>query len=77
MLNIDRLRLQLPPPFRDRAGEIARLVAEELAVVPLSSDLHLDRLTIPPVEMQPQAGDREVARAIATSVHAGIRNQTR
>ena len=28
MLTVDRLRMQLPPSFRDRAGEIARLVAE-------------------------------------------------
>lgn len=77
MLTVDRLRLQLPPAFRDRAGEIARLVAEELATVPMASDLHLDRLVVPPVEIHPQATDRDVARAVAQSVHTGIRNETR
>ena len=77
MLTIDRLRLQLPPAFRDRAGEIARLVGEELATVPITADLQLDRLAVPPVEVHPQATDREVARAVAHSVHAGIRNETR
>lgn len=77
MLTVDRLRLQLPPDFRDRAGEIARLVAEELATVPMASDLHLDRLAVPPVEIHPQATDRDVARAVAQSVHTGIRNETR
>lgn len=77
MLTVDRLRLQLPPDFRDRAGEIARLVAEELATVPMAIDLQLDRLAVPPVEVHPQATDRDVARAVAQSVHTGIRNETR
>jgi len=77
MLTIDRLRLQLPPAFRDRAGEIARLVGEELATVSVSADLHLDRLAVPPVEVSHQATDREVARTIAQSIHTGIRNETR
>lgn len=77
MLTVDRLRLQLPPDFRDRAVEIARLVAEELATVPMASELQLDRLAVPPVEVHPQATDRDVARAVAQSVHTGIRNETR
>jgi len=77
MLNIDRLHLQLPHAFRDRAGEIARLVAEELATVPMTADLQLDRLAVPPVEIHPRATDRDVARAVAASVHNGIRNETR
>jgi hypothetical protein len=77
MLTIERLRLQLPSAFRDRAGEIARLVAEELAAVPMTADLQLDRLTVPPVEVSSLATDRDVARAVATSVYTGIRNETR
>uniref|UniRef100_A0A831XGF3 Uncharacterized protein n=1 Tax=Geobacter metallireducens TaxID=28232 RepID=A0A831XGF3_GEOME len=78
MLTIDRLRMQLPPSFRDRAGEIARLVGEELATtVSVEGDLHLDRLAVPSVEVSPQATDREVARAVAQSIHTGIRNETR
>lgn len=72
MLIVDRLRLQLPPAFRDRAGEIARLVGEELATVPMTADLHLDRLAVPPVEVHHQATDREVARAVAASVGAEL-----
>jgi len=68
MLTIDRLRLQLPPAFRDRAGEIARLVGEELVTVSVGADLHLDRLAVPPVEVHHQATDREVARAVAVAV---------
>lgn len=77
MLTVDRLRMQLPPAFRDRAGEIGRLVAEELATVPMAADLRIDRLAVPPVEVHPQATDRDVARAVAASIHTGIRNETR
>ncbi len=77
MLTIDRLRLQLPKHLRERAGDIARLVADELAALPVSSDLRLERLMIQPVEVHPQAGDREVARAVAMAIHAGICNHVR
>lgn len=77
MLNIERLRLQLPEALRERAGEIARLVAEELATRPMPGDLHLERLTPAPLEVHPLAGNREVARAIADSVHAEIRQKMR
>lgn len=77
MLTIDRLRLQLPPAFRDRAGEIARLVGEELATVSVGANLQIDRLAVPPVEVPHQATDREVARAVVQSIHTGIRNETR
>ncbi|MDY0188054.1 MAG: hypothetical protein RBR16_09045 [Syntrophus sp. (in: bacteria)] len=77
MLTIDHLHLQLPQAFQDRAGEIARLVAEELAAVPMTADLQLDRLAVPPVEVAPLATDRDVARAVAASVHTGILNEMR
>lgn len=77
MLTIDRLRLQLPVALKERTVDIARLVAEELGTLHVSFDLHLERLDIPPVEVHPQAGDREVARAVAAAVHAAIRNETR
>ncbi|WP_306533331.1 hypothetical protein [Geobacter sp.] len=76
MLTVDRMRLQLPPAFRDRAGEIARLVAEELATVPMTADLRIDRLAVPPVEVTHQATDREVARAVAVAVGEGLKAVT-
>ncbi len=77
MLTVDRLRLQLPDHLREQAGDIARLVAEELAGLPVASSLCLERLVVPPVEVHPQAGDREVARAVAAAIHAGICNHVR
>ena len=76
MLTVDRLRMQLPPSFRDRAGEIARLVAEELATVPIVAELRIDLLAVPPVEVHPQATDRDVARAIAQAVGLQVSQTT-
>lgn len=77
MLTIDRLRLNLPGAFGNRAEEIARMVAEELATLPLAADLDIDRLKVPPVHVAPSATSREVARAIAASVGAGMRERVR
>jgi hypothetical protein len=68
MLKIDRLRLSLPPGFESRADRIARLVADELAALPLQGDVHLDRLTLPTVEVGRNASDRQVAGAVASSM---------
>jgi hypothetical protein len=75
MLTIDRLRLHLPAPFCDRARDISRLVAEELAVLPLEGELRRDHLVLPPVQLNPSSTDLEVARAVARSIHVGILNQ--
>lgn len=77
MLTIDRLRMQLPAIFQGREGEITRLVAEELAAVSLTIDLRIQQLALPPVEVHPQATDRDVARVVAWAIHTGIRNRTR
>jgi hypothetical protein len=77
MLTIDRLRMELPAAFRGREGEIARLVAEELAAVSPAIDREIHRLALAPVEVHPRATDRDVARTIAQAVHAGIRDEPR
>jgi hypothetical protein len=72
MLNIDRLRLYLPQGFRDRAPFIARMVAQELAMLQFNVSLDLDRLNLPPVSIPKGAGDQQIARAIAESVQRQI-----
>jgi hypothetical protein len=72
MLKIDRLRLSLPPGFEPLAERIARLVADELAGLPLQGDAHFDRLTLPTVEVGQRATDRQVAGAVAGSVASGM-----
>lgn len=68
MLKIDRLRLSLPPGYESRANRIAHLVADELAMLQLQSDVHLDRLALPTVEVGSRATDRQVASSIASSM---------
>ncbi|HEV8579149.1 MAG TPA: hypothetical protein VGX68_08700 [Thermoanaerobaculia bacterium] len=73
MLTIDRLRLSLPAGYEGRARRIAALVGDELARLPLAgSDVRLDRLTLPAVNVAPGASDRQVAGAVAGAVAAGL-----
>jgi hypothetical protein len=68
MLIIDRLRLSLPAGYEARAGRIARLVADELAALPLAGDAQYDRLTLPALQVAPNATDGQVAGAIAGAI---------
>ncbi len=72
MLTIDRLRLHLPPGYRHRAASIGRLLAAELAKMPLGRNLQLESLRLPPVEMAPGAGDGRIAQRIAAAVQDRI-----
>jgi hypothetical protein len=73
MLTIDRMRLHLPPLLESHTPEIVRLLAEELAVVPLAADLNIDRLTVGPVLIPLGSGHREVARAVASAIGTTLR----
>ena len=68
MLKIDRLRISLPAGFEARAERIARLVADELAGLPIQGDAKFDRLALPTVEVGPRASDRQVASSIASGM---------
>lgn len=74
MLKIDRLRLSLPPGYEARADRIARLVADELAALPLQGDANLDRLALPALEVGPRATDRQVASSIAGAMTAHLKD---
>ena len=68
MIEIDRLRLYLPPGFAPRAPRIARLVADELARRPAAGG---DRaqLSVRGVTVTPALSDRRVATRIASAIH--------
>ena len=72
MLKIERLRISLPPGYESRADRIARLVADELASLQLQGDAHLDRLTLPTVEVGQNASNRQIASSIASSMAAQL-----
>lgn len=79
MLNIDRLRLCLPAGFEPRARGIVRLLADELAAFEAPAARRIGRLSLGPVEIQPGASDRDVARSMARAVAsaAGLRKRGR
>ncbi len=72
MLTIDRLRLHLPSGYQHRAAFIGRLLAAELAKMPLKRDLHLERLHLPPVDIVSGAGDGQIARHIAAAIQGQL-----
>lgn len=76
MITFDRLRLTLPPGFEHRAEAVSRRVADELAALPALPERRLDRLTVPPLSIEPGAGDREIARRIAREIHRAIGGNT-
>lgn len=68
MWTFDQLRLVLPAGFEHRAAGIARQVAEELAGLPAPSDVSLRSLSLPPIQIQAGASDRQIAGQIARSI---------
>lgn len=73
MLTIERLRLHLPEGFEHRSHRIARLLADELAIIPLESDGRLERLSVSVVPVYPGCSDHQVARSIAKAIQAKFR----
>jgi hypothetical protein len=72
MLTIDRLRLQLPGEYRDRAHLIARMVAHELAEIPVGDSRKIERVSLPPITVVPGTVDRQIARQIAAAVQTRL-----
>jgi hypothetical protein len=72
MWSIEHLHLELPPGWEHRAPDIARYLTRELEAVAAPGDLRLDTLKLPPLEIDPAAGDSEIAWRIAKAVRAGV-----
>jgi hypothetical protein len=71
-LSIEHMTLRLPAEFRNRAGDIARLLGSELGRLRLTESLTVDALEVPPVRVRSDAGNGEVAKAIASAVAGRI-----
>ncbi len=72
MLRIERMRMQLPTGFEHRAATIARLVGESMAEVQLSNNRTLDKLSVSPVKVSPNATDQEIAHSVAKRIASTI-----
>lgn len=68
MLHIERMRMQLPAGFEHRASAIARLVGESMAEIHPTENRTLDRLSISPVQVSPNATDQEIAQSVAERI---------
>lgn len=77
MLIIERLRLQLPAGYQQRAASIGRLLTTELARMPLKRNLRLESLALPPVDIAPGAVDGQIARRIAVAMQGQLENKKR
>jgi hypothetical protein len=68
MLRIERMRMQLPEGFEHRASVIARLVGDSMAEIHATENRTLDRLSISPVQVSPNATDQEIAHSVAERI---------
>ena len=68
MLHIERMRMQLPAGFEHRASTIGRLVGEAMTRFHPTEERTLDRLSISPVQVSPNATDQEIADSVAERI---------
>jgi hypothetical protein len=76
-ITIDNLNIKLPPGFGRRADAIARGAARHLARLPVGTNVHLTRLTVPQVTVQGSETDAVIGRRIARAIHRQIHTSPR
>jgi hypothetical protein len=76
MLHIEHMHIKLPAGYENRASFIARMVGESLAEYRPSENRKLDRLTIGPVQVMPNASDQEIAHNIAQRITSVLGRET-
>jgi len=76
MLHIERMRMQLPAGFENRASAIARLVGDSMVEFHLTENRTLDRLSLSPVQVSPNATDQEIAHSVAERIATTLRRGT-
>ncbi len=72
MLSIDHLNLHLPVGFEHRASSIARLVASELAAMPIEKNGKFTNLQVPEINIHATQSNRQAANRIAQAIHRQI-----
>jgi hypothetical protein len=68
MLHIDRMRMRLPKGFEHRASSIARLVGDSMADMRTTESRTLDKLSIGPLQIGPNATDQDIANGIVERI---------
>lgn len=72
MLSIERLRISLPAGMQHRGTPIARRVASELAQLPVTQSVSIDRISLPPLHISSTNSDQQIATQIAKAIHAEV-----
>jgi len=72
MLHIEHMRIQMPAGFEHRASTIARLVGDAMGEYQATENRTLDRLSIGPVQVSPNATDQQIAHSIAERIAATL-----
>jgi hypothetical protein len=75
MLNIERLRMQLPAGFEHRASTIAGLVAEAMTAFNPTDKLTMERLSIGPLRISQNTTDQEIAHVVVEQITSTIRER--
>jgi len=75
VIDIERLKLRLPPGYEPRAAGIARELAAALAPLAALGPLSLERLDLAPLRVGPGASDRDIGLALAQEVQRRVRAQ--
>ena len=68
MIQIDRIRMRLPPGYQHRAATIARMVGDQLARQSFPRDLSLEAVAITPQRINPNTPDDEIAKLIVDKI---------
>ena len=75
MLQIERMRMQLPAGFEHRASTIAHLVGDAMGEFHATENRTLDRLSIGPVPVSPNATDQDIANSIAQRIASTLKGR--
>lgn len=68
MIEIGRIRLQLPAGFERRGERIAQLVGQALAHQPVTESRQLENLRVGPLSIDPGQSNVQVAQRIAQAI---------
>ena len=71
-ISIERIQLQLPAGFEQRAETIARLLGDELGQLNWQGNYRIGQLAVAPQVVSPQHSDGQIAGQLAQSIHAQV-----
>ena len=72
MIQIERIRMHLPPGFEHRATTISQLIGKELSQKSITDPANVDSLKIYTPKISASARDDEIAAAITQQILASL-----